>query len=400
MPPETPPDHVLIVIESDYPSNDGGGAEAQVQLLARHFPPALPAIVVAPLVPYGPQLIDEIVDGTPVHRIWYPRLPLIGAAVMLGRLALHIIGRRQRIRAIHCHIAHNMAAVCCALGWLLGLPVIVKLTGMREFESGILSSNRSLGVRLRRWLIRRASFLQAISRELAAGLACAGFDPARVQRIPNAVDTALFVPDRAAKPALRTRLGIEADFVACFVGRLVPEKALDILLRAWDRAIAKDASAKLVLVGTGPLEGELKRLAHSLGRHDQIVFVGHVAQRSAVAEYWRSSDVGVLPSAFEGLSNALLEAIASGMPMIGSRVSGTTDLITPERNGWLFDPGDVDQLASCLRQAFTMTPAARDRLGDAARQTALAHAGIDQVIGRLRQLYAARRQEGALLCVD
>lgn len=235
MPLELPSIHVLMVIESDYPSMVGGGAEAQIETLTRHRPADLDVTVVAPLVPYGPAEVDDIVHGVPVHRLHYPRLPLIGGLIMLARLALFILARRQGLHAIHCHIAHNMAAVCSGLGALLGIPVVVKLTGMFELDNGILSDNRSWALGIKRWLIKRASAVQAISAELEAGLIRKGFDKTRIHLIPNAVDTSLFAPAVEDREDLKQRIGIEAAFVACFVGRLVPEKALDLSIRAWDR---------------------------------------------------------------------------------------------------------------------------------------------------------------------
>ncbi|MGI9436572.1 MAG: glycosyltransferase, partial [Geminicoccaceae bacterium] len=352
---------VMMVIESDYPSVDGGGAEAQVETLTRNRPDGVEVMVVAPLVPFGPQAVHDVVHGCPVQRIPYPTLPLIGGLIMLCRLALLIARKRREIDAVHCHIAHNMAAVACFVGWLLSLPVLVKLTGMTELENGILSDRASPALALKRWLIKHATAVQAVSEELEAGLLAKGFDPARVHRLPNAVDTRLFAP--ADRTAVRVRLGIEAGFIACFVGRLVPEKALDSLIRAWAKAIPADASAALVLVGTGHLEDELKVLAAELGRSSQIRFEGFVADKAVIADYWRISDVGLLTSEFEGLSNALLEAMSAGVPMIGSRVSGNTDLILPGKTGWLFQPRDIDQLKACLAEAFLMAPETRLALG-------------------------------------
>lgn len=400
MQPEKPSRHVLMVIESDYPSIDGGGAEAQIETLTSNLPDDLRATVVAPLVPYGPDAVDDIVHGIPVHRLWYPRLPLLGGFIMLVRLALYIMAKRRSIDAIHCHIANNMAAVCSAIGALLSIPVLVKLTGMTELEGGILSPRRSIGLALKRWLIKRASGLQAISKELETSLVEKGFERARVHLIPNAVNTSLFAPRPNERDQIRQGFGIDAAFVACFVGRLVPEKALDMLIRAWDQAIPREAKAALVLVGTGPLEQELITLASDLGRADQIIFAGFVQDKARIADYWRIADIGLLTSDFEGLSNALLEAMASAVPMIGSEVSGNSDLIKPGETGWLFEPRRQDQLADCLREAFEMAPSKRLSMGEAARQQALGTVGVDHVWNRLSKLYAGKEQEGMALCAE
>lgn len=400
MQPEIPLRHVLMVIESDYPSIGGGGAEAQVETLTSNLPSDLRATVVAPLVPYGPVEVDDFVHGVPVHRISYPRLRLIGGLIMLIRLAWYILARRRQIDAIHCHVANTMAAVCSGLGGILGIPVLIKLTGMTELRHGILSTRRTPGLALKRWLIKRASGLQAISIELEAGLIAKGFDPLRIHLIPNAVNTNLFAPSNEDHGVLRGALGIEADFIGCFIGRLVPEKALDILIRAWDQAIPRDASAALVFVGSGPLEKELKRLAKDLGREGQIHFAGFINDKDKIADYWRIADIGLLTSDFEGLSNALLEAMASAVPMIGSRVSGNSDLIKPGETGWLFEPRREDQLAACLLDAFEMPAAERRAMGEAARHLALQTVGVEHIWARLSDAYRGKEQGGMALCAE
>ncbi len=402
MPPEHHQRHILIVIESDYPSIDGGGAEAQVETLTRNLPPDLQATVIAPLVPSGPQAIDEDVHGVPVHRIPYPRLPLIGGLIMLLRLAWIIVARRHEIDAIHCHIAHNMAAVCAGLGRVLGLPVVVKLTGMLELSNGILAENPTPFTRLKRWLIQQASAIQAISDELEASLIENKFDQARIQLIPNAVDTQVFAPATCldARNGARAEAGLEADFLACFVGRLAPEKALDMLIRAWDQALPMEAKARLLLVGTGPLEDGLKALVREHERAHQVTFAGFVKDKPAIAAYWRLADIGILTSDFEGLSNALLEAMATAVPMIGSRVSGNTDLILPGRTGWLFEPRNQDQLAACLKEAYAMDRDALRSWGTATRKRALDTVGVDHIWGRLSKLYGKHQQNDMTLCAE
>ena len=402
MPPEHSIRHVLIVIESDYPSFDGGGAETQVATLTRNLPSDIKATVIAPRVPNGPQAIDDIVEDVPVHRIPYPRLPLIGGLVMLLRLAWLILARRRDIDAIHCHIANNMAAVSAGLGRLLGLPVVIKLTGMLELEHGILSDTPSLGTRIKRRLIQQASALQAISDELKTKMIDKGFEKHRIHLIPNAVDTRLFSPASTNEDRgdIKARLGIEAAFVACFVGRLVPEKALDMLIRAWDQALPLDADAVLVLVGTGPLEDDLKALVKEHERDHQIHFAGFVQDKSAIADYWRIADVGLLTSDFEGLSNALLEAMASAVPMIGSRVSGNIDLIVADETGWLFEPRNQDKLAACLGKAFHLDRSCRLALGNAARKRALETVGIDHIWQKLSDLYVDGVSEDMALCAE
>ena len=392
--------NILVIVESVYPSVVGGGAETQVETLTRNLPGNIGASIVAPLVPIGPQTVQDSLHGCEVYRIPYPRIRFVGGIIMLLKLVGLILARRNSVDAIYCHIAHNMAPVACVIGWLLGKPVIVKPTGMTELDQGILSNKPSPHIAVKRWFTKRATAMQAVSNAIEDALTSKGFDRARIHRIPNAVDTGIFAPALNRRPEIKAALGISADFVACFVGRLAAEKALDTLIDAWARAIPRDASAKLVLVGTGPLEEELKAQARFLGLERQVVFAGFVGDQRTIANYWQISDVGLITSEFEGLSNALLEAMACGVPMIGSRVSGNVDLIQPRQTGWLFTPRDVDQLSACLSDVYAMDHSSHRAMGEASLARAHAMVGVDHIWKQLMPLCLGRSGAPEVLCAE
>ena len=130
---------VLMVLESMFPTKGGGGAETQVRTLGRHLiEQGVPVSLLSPMVGYGSQSPTDVVDGIGVTRISYPKLPAVGALIMLSKLAWLLFRRRHGYTIIHAHIAGNMAAVCCLMGKLLNKPVLVKLTGMTEMVGGIL----------------------------------------------------------------------------------------------------------------------------------------------------------------------------------------------------------------------------------------------------------------------
>ena len=174
------------------------------------------------------------------------------------------------------------------------------------------------------------------------------------------------------------------------MGRLVPEKDLATLLEAWARAFppGEELDARLRLVGGGPLEARLRAQAERLGLARQVEFLGH---RDRVEEVLADADVGVLPSRIEGLSNTLLEFMASGLPALASRVSGSEDFVVPGRNGWLFEVSDVSALAAALRDAKTLPPERLAAMGRQARADVEAAASLDVVAGRLQALYRGAR---------
>ena len=121
-------------------------------------------------------------------------------------------------------------------------------------------------------------------------------------------------------------------------------------------------------------------LAQQLGIGDHVVFAGHAGD---VAPFVAIADLGLLTSLAEGLSNALLEYMAGGLPVIGSRVSGTEDFVVPAETGWLFEPGNPHELARCLAEAATTNIAELKHLGRQARQRIILSASLEAVTDRL-----------------
>lgn len=381
--PDTLPG-ILMVMESVFPSPGGGGAESQVRTLGLEFLRRGQALeVIVPMVASGPQVEREVVDGIPVTRIPYPKIPWLGALWMLVSLAWLLFIRRDRYRVIHAHIAGNMAALSCLLGRLMGKPVLVKLTGMTEMRGGILDPAPGLGARLRRRAMGAGSAYQATSQRIAGLLVERGFDASKVLHLPNAVDTSRFLAAQR-DAGLRTALCGSRSLVGIFVGRLEPEKGLELLVDAWARVFAGRDQAALLLVGSGSLRDALQARAQAAGIGAQLVFVGPTA---AVERYLALADFGVLTSQFEGLSNALLEYMSAGLPVVGSRVSGTEDWVVDGSTGWLFPPGDVQALAQQLSQVAETSAEELQRRGAQARAWVERSASIPAVVSTLQATY-------------
>jgi glycosyltransferase involved in cell wall biosynthesis len=338
------------------------------------------------LVVNGPQVEYELCEGLHVTRIRYPRVRLLGGLVMLAKLAALLVKRRRGCQVIHAHIANNMAAVASVVGQLLGKPVLVKLTGMKEMNGGILDAQPGPATRLKKWAMARATGLQATSTRIGNLLVERGFDRERVLLVPNGVAVERFGGPHDT--AGRRRLCGSARFVALFVGRLAPEKGHEMLFHAWATSLAGQRDAKLLLVGDGPMRQPLVELAQRLRIADQVVFAGHADD---VAPFIAMADVGLLTSLAEGLSNALLEYMAGGLPVIGSRVSGTEDFVVPGETGWLFEPGRRDELAQCLHEAAALQPEALQALGQRARKRINASASLEAVTDKLLGHYGVAR---------
>ncbi|RXR00885.1 glycosyltransferase family 4 protein [Pseudoxanthomonas composti] len=369
------PVRVLMVLEAAYPAQRGGGAEAQVRTLSRALRARGHRVTVL-----APQLRDGLqgrvcrVDGVPVVRLRYPHIRLFSGPLLWLTLAAFLVRRRHRYDAWHVHIAHRMGAVCALLGSWLDKRVLAKVSGWWELEMGTLAPNAPFWDRIAYKALLRIGTWQVISQRIAKTLAARGIPAERIAAIPNAVDTQRFAGVTRAPDA-------PARFV--FIGRLEKEKGLDTLLDAFSDIAPAHPQASLLVVGTGSLEEGLKARAQALGIATQVDFAGH---RNDIERVLADANLGVLPSRIEGLSNTLLESMASGLPMVASRISGNEDFVRAE-TGWLFEPGDRAGLAQALAQAAALPAHARQAMGEAARVAVERQAGLERVLARLLAIY-------------
>ena len=180
------------------------------------------------------------------------------------------------------------------------------------------------------------------------------------------VDTALFHPSRRTA-TLRERLNLSPDtFVFVHVGRLAKEKSVDVILDAYRivRERIHDVPLHLVIAGTGPCEPELRQRAP-----DNTTFLGHLDRRTALPEFYASSEAFLFSSLTETLGLVVLEAMSSGLPVIAAPAGGVADHLRHDWNGLAYPALDVDALAGAMAN-MVMHPELRHRLASGARQTA------------------------------
>ncbi len=367
---------ILLVVDGYYPST--GGAEMQAGLLGR----VLTAVghevkVLAPRLDRS-KPVTEMLDNISVERIGYPRIPAVGAVILMLRFAWRLLRTRGAYDTIHVHMAKNLAAVAGLLRPLLSATVVTKISGAWEFDGGILDpAHRQKPLyRLYNWCVKRADSIQCVSEYTRRRLIEAGYSPRQVLDIPNAVDVARF--DSPARPAQFPPAGARV----IFVGRLQKVKGLNVLLDAWARR-AQTKLARLTIAGDGDVRESLMRQAHDLGIADTVDFLGEV---NNVPVLLRAADIYVQPSFQEGLPNSVLEAMAAGLPIIATRVSGNEDLVTDGDNGLLAPPGDAAAIATSLDRLLG-DPAAARRMGLRSREIVTGTYGVPAVIAKLEEAY-------------
>jgi len=372
---------VIMVLENGYPMSKGGGAEKQVNTIGQEIKEHdWDVKILCPMVSYASQVPEELVNGISVHRIKYPKIRILGGIFMLISLAMYLIKHRSSYEVIHVHIASNMAAVCSLIGKILNKPVLIKLTGWTEIQNGILDEKVTPRIFLLKWAIRKATHYQATSQQIASLLVERGFDNKKINLIPNAVDTDRFnLPEKCTAPS-----NVEADKIGIFVGRLVKEKNLELFFDCFSKVFSDQDSVSLIIVGDGYLKEELEAYVDELGISAKVHFLG---PKSDVEKYISMADFGILPSLYEGLSNTLLEYMASGIPVLGSKVSGTEDIIKDGKNGWLFNSENRTELISCLTELKNTDTKKLSKMGLNGRDYIVEYAGIRSVTNKIMKLY-------------
>lgn len=352
---------------------DTGGLENGVVNLINHMPQAAARHMVVSLT--------EVVDGfaARVRRRDVEFVALKKAPGHGARLYPEFVRLLRRCRPAVVH-TRNLAALEMqpAAAWA-GVPLRVHGEHGRDAEDIDGSSRRH------QWVRRLYSpFVHryvALSRELGSYLVQrVGIREGRVNQIYNGVDTLRFRPaaggpggQRGREPVTGSPFNDPGLWVVGTVGRMMTVKAQPDLARAFVLALHRTPALRdrmrLVMIGDGPLRAEARQVLEEGGVADLAWLPG---ERSDVPEMMRAFDAFALPSLAEGVSNTILEAMASGLPVLATAVGGNPELVSAGRSGLLVPAGDIEAMAQGL-SAWAARP-------DSAR--ALGHAGRDRVLRR------------------
>lgn len=254
-----------------------------------------------------------------------------------------VLSLRRQLRAMRPDIlrCYNQEALLHAVpaAAFSGLPIIY-------YNGGRTLPEHSRRLRLERWLCRLVSRVVVPSSDLGEYMArVVGVDPARVRVIENGVDVERFHPGHLSREE-REELGLppEGRLVGA-IGRLSPQKDYPTLLRAFSQVAQRAPDVRLVIVGDGPERGRLEAMTAELRLGDRVLFYG---TRAESAPLYRAFEALALTSRWEGLSNVVLEAMASGVPVVATRVEGTARVLTDGSEGFVVEPGDFDAVGERL----------------------------------------------------
>ena len=369
---------VLLVIDS----LSFGGAENVLITLAREAPRLGLTLEVVSLAP-----------PTQGRAVWLSRLQDAGLEprfLDIERLTQRDAVPRlvAEIRSSGCDVVHAHLETASTLA-----PIAARIAGVPALCTlhhvpSRLSGRDALRERLAVAVGGRSSGLLLVSQASYDAFAARypwSHQPARWGVVHNGVDLDLFRPlaDGEA-PQLPPELGIPAGApVAALVAHMRPGKGHAVALQAWPEVLRSRPDARLLFVGDGPLEDELRALSQELGIEHRVVFAG---ARRDVHELLPRVTLVVLPTRMEALPTALLEAAASGVPSVATAVGGVPEVVADGQTGWLVDEPVPAQFAVALQEALA-DPAELRRRGQAARARVVQSFSSSGWADRLDQCY-------------
>jgi len=318
---------------------------------------------------------------------------LRGAALAAAPLALAMgwqaawrVVRKVHATVVHGHWVIPGGAIASAAAG--GRPLVISLHGSDVF---VAERYRAARIVARRAL-RRAQWITACSDDLRTRAIALGAPPDRIDVVPYGVDASRFRPDAAARASTRASLGLGPDDLLLFaVGRLVRKKGFEYLVDAIAGLAKRWPRLHLVIGGSGDLEGELRARAEAAGVAGRVRLVGTINQQHVPA-WLAAADVAVVPSVHDdagnvdGLPNVVLEALASGTPLVATRVGGITQVARDGATALLVPERDAAALALALERLLS-DPDERKRIGTAAREEMERDHGWGRVAERFEEAY-------------
>jgi glycosyltransferase involved in cell wall biosynthesis len=399
-----PARHVVVMIASSYPRFPGDGVGSFMEPIARGVADRGHEVhVVAPWHP-------AITRGREEHGVWFhffkyapvPSLNVFGyasglqadtrlrsaawmaapAALAAGWFKALRVAQKRRATILHAHwvIPGGVIGALAARR----LPLVVSLHGSDVF----VAERHPVLARAARSVFSRAAWVTACSDDLRQRAIALGASAPSTETVPYGVDVQRFAPDPAAAADVRARYGLGDAPVVFSAGRLVSKKGFEVLIDAVMRVRESLPGVRLLIAGDGDLRDALTARAADLG---QPVLVGN-QPLDAVAALAAAADVVAVPSVHDeagnvdGLPNFALEAMATGTPVVASRVGGLPQAITDGTTGVLVAERDPAALADSLIALLT-DPTLRRRLGEAARASVTRNFSWAAVAERLDDIY-------------
>ena len=358
---------VLIVLNRYRPMI--GGAERQCELLCENLSNQVHWVGLL-THRYSPELdTSELINGIPIKRLGSPVSINRGIAFgFYSALALQLIQKRQHYDLVHCHTAGLTGLWVAAVCRLLSKPVLLKLTAEGELHHQVAPIQSSqyhfralLKSGLRRLIVKfsiSSTWTHIVALTQGGGDEAKACGAAHVHIIPNGIDQKKYAinAERVVARSIPVRFG--------YAGRLTAEKGTHLLADAFDSLLAMQASVQLHFAGSGARQLQSSEEKIKVLINQWPAAIQHVGTVSDTVNFLSQLDVYISASTYEGLPNAVLEAIASGLPCVLSNIDAHRELalLNPDASIYFFKPNDLTSLLEAVAQFIAIRPSPRSRL--------------------------------------
>jgi len=370
--------NILFTIRYFYPFI--GGTEKQALTLASCLvrKGARVKIVTSRFKKHWPKY--EIIEGVEVIRLFSPKIKIVGALAFLFCLAVYLIKNREKFFLIHTSQIGYTSSFSILLGILLRKPSLIKLASS-GWGGDIKRAKKTLLGKIFLFMAKKATGIIGLSTTVVQELIEEKVDPSKIHLIQNGIDLMKFKKIEA-KSDLRRKLGIADKKTIIYTGRLSPEKGVNFLISSFSK-FNKETDCQLIIIANG---SERKRIVQLIKECQISKSTLLIRKADDIASYLNASDLFVLPSRFEGLSNSLLEAMACELPVISTSVGGSVDIIKDGVNGLLVDIDNEDHLIQAISKVLKDSSLANN-LGKNARQTIIERCDLDKIAEEYLELY-------------
>lgn len=327
-----------MIISTYYPI--WGGAQRQLIQLCEHLKPNVDLFILTRRTPGTKK--QEIINGIEVHRVFVTnRFIFLDSLLFTFLSLLWLLRNKNRFDILHCHQLHSPSMIGLLGKFLLKKRVIAKVT--RSGEYGEMEEIARLPFhKVRISLLKHLDRIVVLNNEMDEELRSKKFSVSKIRRIPNGVR--INENNKFSEPesnVLRSRFNLPKGIFVIYTGQINRTKGVQFLLEAW-RLISQEAgNAHLLLVGS---INDPKMVDYFYGQ-ERVHSFGMVED---VSQYLKVSDIFVLPSLSEGLSNSLLEAMANGLAIVATNIAGNKEVIINKKNGLLVNKRDIKELANAV----------------------------------------------------
>jgi glycosyltransferase involved in cell wall biosynthesis len=357
-----------------------GGADRQILYLARALLAHQYEVRLVSMTPLGEMGRQAVAEGLPVISLNMRRgRPDWGA---FRRLVSLLQSWQPHVLTSFMYHANLLGRIA---GKWAGVPLLV--TSIRSEQNG--NGLRDWSMRLTNWMDHSCT---TNSQQVADSLRRRGLIQIRKSRvIPNGVDT-VSLSVTTERPRIRKDLGLsDNEFLWLAIGRLLPQKDYPTLLEAFKRLTK--VPTRLAIAGRGPLLADLQLRTQQLGIGARVTFLG---VRHDIVALLSAADGFVLSSAWEGMPNVVMEALAAAKPVVAADVGGVPELVKTGESGLLVPPGDANALSQAMQHLMSLPLEQRQQMGQSGRQHILANYSLPAMAARWMALYQELLMEKGL----